>query len=176
MAAALSSPLLLDDPALQRLAGAGFRFSEGEVHLVRYRWLLPPDWVAAATLPAKGRSGIEPLCGVGDRAQRFQAVLGVLRGCADPPHRLLVGGADRDARITCFSSRAGAVAERLERKGERTVVTTVHAFAAAGEPYRFFVAASGPRDDVSEKLLRTLGAALSLADALEGVRAGRLAG
>lgn len=68
------------------------------------------------------------------------------------------------------------MAERIERKGDRTVVTTVHAHDVAGDPCRFFVAAIGPRDNGSEKLLRTLGAALSLADSLERLRPGRLAG
>lgn len=98
-----AAPPLLDDPALQQLAATGFRFSEGEAHLVRYRWLLPPDWIAAATLPAKGKSGIEPLCGVGDRAQRFQAVLGLLRGCGDPPHRLRSAAPPRTRASPAFS-------------------------------------------------------------------------
>lgn len=172
-----SVPILIDEPALTRLAAAGYRFSEGQTGLVRYRWLLPPAWVAAATVPARGRNGIEPLCGVGDPTRRFTAVLGVLRGCAEPPHLLVERGAPPSAQISVFSSRVGAVAERVDRRDGRITVTTVHAVVAGGEPYRFLVAALGPGDERDAlTTLRTLGAALSLADDLDRSRPLRLGG
>ena len=172
---AAALPITIDEPALFRLAEAGFRWTEGQTGLVRFRWLLPPDWVAAATLPPKGRGPIEPLRGVGDKERRFTAVLGVLRGFTDAPHQLLERSAAPGARMTLFTSRSGPVAERIEDRDGRTTVTTAHAFSASGEPYRFLISAVGPSGD-SEQMLRTLGSALSLADDLDRLRMGRLNG
>ena len=175
--AAAPAPVAIDEPALLSLAEAGYRWTEGRAGLVRFRWLLPPDWLGAATLPPAGRGGIERLRGVGDRDGRFTAVLGVLRDCSLAPHQLLERGAGPGATIAVFSSRAGAVAERVERRDGRLTVTTAHAFSAGGEPYRFLISAVGPADDPqSRTVLRTLGAALSLADDLDRFRTIRVSG
>jgi hypothetical protein len=176
-AAVAHGPILIDEPALHQLAQAGYRWKDGQIDLVRYRWLLPPDWVLATDLPARPRNGIEPLCGAGDRATGLTAVLGVLRGCSDPPHQLVARGAAAGARVTSFTSRSGPVGERVELRDGKTVVTTVHAFSAGAQPYRFFVAALGAgHDPAVQKVLRTIGSALSLAEDLDAIRRGRLHG
>jgi hypothetical protein len=174
--AAAPAPIAIDEPGLFRLAEAGYRWTEGHVGPVRFRWLLPPGWVGAGSLPPTGRGGIERLRGVGDRAGRFTAVLGVLRGCSEAPHQLLARSAAPGATISVFSSLAsgGPVAERIERRDGRTAVTTVHGFTAGGEAYRFFISAVGPSDSAADQpgfadaglLLRTLGTALALSDDL----------
>ena len=174
--AAAINPLTIDEPALHRLAGDGYRWSEGQAGLVRYRWLLPPEWVAAAELPASKRA-IEALLGVGDRSGQYTAVLGVLRGHADPPGQLLERSAAPGASIRVFQSRAGLVAERIERRDGRLTVTTAHAFAAGGEPYRFLILGVAHREaDDALTVLRTIGSALSLSDDLSNLRRGRLHG
>ena len=176
-AAAPPDPITIDDPALLRLAAEGYRFTEGQTGLVRYRWLLPPGWVAAAELLPGGRGPIEPLLGVGDRGGEATAALGVLRGHHDSPRMLLERRAAPDALIRVFRSRDGEVAERIERRQGGLAVTTAHAFSAGGEPYRFLIAALARQDgDAVRTLLRTVATGLSLRDGLVGLRAGRLHG
>jgi hypothetical protein len=177
------APVVIDEPKLQQLASAGFRWTEGHAELVRYRWLLPPDWVLAAQLPAAAPQGIQPLCGAGDRAGRLTAVLGFLRGVSESPETLLRRGAAAGALFASFRSRAGMVAERIERRGGqggidgKLVVSAVHAFTAGGAAYRFFLAAVGPAADPhAEQVLRTVASALSLANDLDHFRAGKLHG
>jgi hypothetical protein len=174
---AAPAPIAIDEPALFRLADAGYRWTEGQIGPVRFRWLLPPRWVGAAQLPATGRGGVERLRGVGDREGRFTAVLGVLRDCAEAPHQLLARNAAAGATITVFSSRASGfpVAERIERRDGRTAVTTVHAFAAGGQSFRFLISAVGPAEAAGDEadpsaVLRTLGTALALTDELSHLR------
>jgi hypothetical protein len=175
--AAALAPIVIDEPRLRQLAAAGFRWKEGSADLVRYRWLLPPDWVLAAELPAAAPKGIQPLCGAGDRAGRLTAVLGFLSGISEAPAALLARGAGPGAAIGSFASRVGPVAERIERQNGKLVVSAVHAFTAAAVPYRFFVAALGPEGDGGvAAVLRTVASALSLADDLDRFRAGRLHG
>jgi hypothetical protein len=166
MQAALRSPVVIDEPALGGLARAGYRWLEGQAGPVRYRWLLPGDWVLAATLPP-GRPGahgtLERLRGVGDPSGRFTAVLGMLRACAEAPHQLVKRGAGPDAQYALYSSRVGPVAERVERRDAQTLVTVAHAFNTGGEQYRFCIAALGPAAEAdSLGMLRLLGSALSL--------------
>jgi hypothetical protein len=168
MHAALRSPVVIDEPALGVLARAGYRWLEGRVGAVLYRWLLPPDWVEAAALPP-GRPGahgtLERLRGVGDPGGRFTAVLGVLRGCYEAPHQLLRRGAGPGAQYALYHSRVGAIAERVERRDAQTLVTVAHAYAGdTGDAgYRFCVAALGPADDPeAAERLRVLGSGLSL--------------
>jgi hypothetical protein len=176
-AAAALAPVVIDEPRLQQLASAGFRWKEGQAELVRYRWLLPPDWVLAAQLPAAMPGGIQPLCGAGDRGGRLTAVLGFLRGIADSPDVLLRRGAAAGARFASFRSRVGPVAERVEQREGKLVVSAVHAFTAGRDAYRFFLAGVGPAgDNDAERVLRTVATALSLADDLDRFRAGRLHG
>jgi len=183
------APVVIDEPKLQQLASAGFRWKEGHAELVRYRWLLPPDWVLAAQLPAAAPQGIQPLCGAGDRAGRLTAVLGFLRGVSESPETLLRRGAAAGALFASFRSRAGMVAERIERhagqggqgcqgsEDGKLVVSAVHAFTAGGTAYRFFLAAVGPAADPhAEQVLRTVASALSLANDLDHFRAGKLHG
>jgi hypothetical protein len=171
------APVVIDEPKLQQLASAGFRWKEGQADLVRYRWLLPPDWVLAAQLPASTPGGIQPLCGAGDRGGRLTAVLGFLQGVNEAPDVLLRRGAAPGALFSSFRSRVGPVAERIQRDGGKLVVSAVHAFTAAGASYRFFLAGVGPASDAeAERLLRTVATALSLADDLDRFRAGRLHG
>jgi hypothetical protein len=173
--AAALAPIVIDEPALTELAQAGYRWKDGQAELARYRWLLPPDWVLAAQLPARPRNGIDPLCGAGDRSGRSTAVLGFLRGVNDPPHVLITRGAAPGARVSSFGARSGPVAERVEQRDGKLIVTTIHAFSAGGEPYRFFIAALSA-DLGATQTLRTIGAALSLADDLDRFRTGRLQG
>jgi hypothetical protein len=170
------APVVIDEPSVQQLASAGFRWKQGQAQLARYRWLLPPDWVLAAQLPAATPGGIQPLCGAGDRGGRLTAVLGFLRGIADSPEALLRRGAAADARFASFRSGVGAVAERIEQREGKLVVSAVHAYTAGRETYRFFLAAVGPSDPQAKTVLRTVVTALSLADDLDRLRAGRLHG
>ena len=176
--AAALAPVVIDEPRLQHLASAGFRWKEGQAELVRYRWLLPPDWVLAAQLPVATPGGIQPLCGAGDRAGRLTAVLGFLRGVNEAPEALLRRGAAPGALFSSFRSRVGPVAERIQRDSAgKLVVSAVHAFSAAGASYRFLLAGVGPAGDTeAERVLRTVATALSLADDLDRFRAGRLHG
>ncbi len=159
-------PILIDDTALAALGQAGHRWNEGRAAGVRYRWLLPPDWVLAGTLPENQSKGLEPVCGAGDRAGRVTAVLTVAR-TSDPPATLVARGASGGAQLTTFRSRNGPGAERVEENGGLTTVTTAHAFAAAGGPLRFLIAARGPSDPETVTRLRTLGVALSLIDEVD---------
>jgi hypothetical protein len=174
--AAATTPITIDEPALVRLARGGYRWTEGQAGLVRYRWLMPPGWVAAAELPP-GNGPIQPLLGVGDRNGTFTAVLAVLRGHQDSRRQLLERSAAPGASIVVFRSRTGLVAERIERRDGRLTVTTAHTFTAAGEPYRFLilgVAHREPEDALA--VLRTVGTALSLSDDLATLRRSRLHG
>ena len=169
------APITIDEPGLFRLAEAGYRWTEGQAGLVRYRWLLPPGWVCAADLPPRERNPIEALMGVGDWGGQFTAVLGLLRGFEAHPRELLTRNAAPGATTTLFSSRSGPVAERIERRNGRLTVTTAHAFSAAGEPYRFLISAVAREDSADARsVLRTVGTALSLADGLDSLRLGRL--
>jgi hypothetical protein len=169
------TPILIDEPTLTDLAAAGHRWKEGQAGLVRYRWLLPPTWVLAAELPATPAGGITPLCGGGERGGGVTAVLGYLRGNDVPPDRLVARGAGPGVALSSFRSRAGAVAERIETREGKIVVTMVHAFVAGGDAYRFFIAAIGPADRPEVlPALRTMGVALSLADDLDAFRRGPL--
>ncbi len=176
------TPLLIDEPTLRSLADAGYRWKQGAAAGTLYRWLLPPDWVMAAEIPPRQPSGVEPLCGGGDRAGRVTAVLTLLSGCTDSPATLVKRGAAPDANFGMFRSRAGLVAERVESKGGKTLVMTAHAFRSAGQEQRFVIAAVGAGEDAdTQRQLRVLGTALALHDELaelaEGVRrAGRLGG
>jgi hypothetical protein len=166
MLAALRSPVVIDEPALAGLARAGYRWLEGRVGVVNYRWLLPPGWVEAAALPP-GRPGahgtLERLRGVGDAGGRFTAVLGVLRGCQEAPHQLLKRGAGTGAQYALYSSRSGPIAERVERRDAQTLVTVAHAFDVGRDGYRFCIAALGPADDAgATDVLRVLGSGLTL--------------
>jgi hypothetical protein len=165
--AATLPPILIDEPALLRLGAAGYRLTEGAAGSVRFRWLLPPDWVQAAELPPPGRNGIRPLMGVGDRGGRYTAVLGVLPSCNESPYRLLQRGASPGSELGLFTSRSGPVAERIERRGPQLVVTAAHSVpASVGSPC-FLVAALGPHDDQQARtMLRTIAVALSLGQAL----------
>jgi hypothetical protein len=177
-AAAALAPVVIDEPRLMQLASAGFRWKEGQADLVRFRWLLPADWVLAAQLPAATPGGIQPLCGAGDRGGRLTAVLGFLHGVNEAPEALLRRGAAPGALFSSFRSRVGPVAERIQRDSAgKLVVSAVHAFTAAGASYRFFLAGVGPAGDTeAERVLRTVATALSLADDLDRFRAGRLHG
>lgn len=170
-------PVVIDDARLQRLAAHGYRWLEGRVEHVRYRWLLPPDWVLASELPARTRGGIVPLAGGGDRQGRATGALGFLAGANTSPLELVQRGASGKARIGSFSARLGPVAERVESHGGKMTVTTVHAFRAGGESFRFFVAAIGlAAGSAMEDALRTVGLGLSLFDEWSERRRERLHG
>jgi hypothetical protein len=169
---------VIDEPALGALADAGYRWKAGQAAGASYRWLLPPEWVMAAEIPARQPNGVEPLCGGGDPAGRFSAVLTMLRGCTDAPDVLVARGAGPGAQVGTFRSRAGVVAERLEQKDGKTLVMAAHAFSAAGQPLRFVIAAVGAGEDAeTQRRLRVLGTALSLQDELaSAVDSARLVG
>jgi hypothetical protein len=163
------SPIALDDSALAALGRAGHRWTVGHVAGVRYRWLLPPDWVMAGTLPGRQSNGLQPVCGAGDRAGRLTAVLVVANGQSDAPATMVGRGATEEAEVITFQSRHGQVAERLEETDGRTTVTTAHAFSSGGQPLRFLIAAQGPSDSDAVTSLRTVGVALSLTQEVETV-------
>lgn len=158
----IETPVQIDDAALLGLAREGHRWLSGRAGLVRYRWLLPPDFVLAGHLPEAPPHGIVHLAGGGDRPGRLTAVLGFLRRSDASPRVLVSRGAGPGVSVLSFNSRTAEVAERREVRDGKLVVTTVHACTAGGEAYRFFAAAVGQIENEQE--LRTIACGLSLRD------------
>lgn len=157
------APIQIDDSVLIGLGRDGHRWVRGEAGLVSFGWLVPPEFVLAGQLPTPPPRGLIHLYGGGDRDGHLTAVLGYLRGVNASPVEMLVRRAGAVSSVTPFRSRTADAAERIERRDGKQVVTTIHAFEANGENYRFIVAAVGPLGDEQRlRGLRTIAAGLSL--------------
>jgi hypothetical protein len=169
------APLNIDDPVLTGLAREGHRWVRGQAGLVQYRWLVPPTFVLAGELPEPPPGGLVHLCGGGDREGRLTAVLGFARGIAAPPLALVGRDQGSVTSLAAFRSRTADVAERIEFRDGKCIVTAVHAVMAGSEPYRFFAAAVGRVDNDGQRdQLRTMAVALSFADLSEAHQRGRI--
>ncbi|MFC1705881.1 hypothetical protein ACFL59_03550 [Planctomycetota bacterium] len=132
----------LDDEAFEEYVRRGFKWSDGEVSGVRFRWLTPPDWILAADLPAKGADGFTPVMGLAH--SQIQAAIGLRYSRAsfdfDPGDFLDAADPRPFDQATSYTLNQSVVAERVGTCEGKTIATAAHRRG----PHLFMIAAELP--------------------------------